>query len=373
LDSAGNVWGWGYTGYGQVGNGTSTGNVLSPQQVSTGTSYTAISAGWDHSLAVDADGNLWAWGRDAYGEGGNGALTGDVTTPQQISAGMNFTTVAAGGHHSISLDNDGRPWCWGSDLLGQVGNGAITGDVTAPQEVNVTIVTSITFDGVAGTNVQRLDRTRALVTTPPGSPGTAVIAIHYTQNGYSQPAVSLAHLFTYQSLPPTPATTPAVKSPTGVSAPSLPPTITLQPISVAVTTGEAISLTITAEGYPLPTVQWQKSTDNGSTWADLVGKTGWSLVLSATSELDGTLYRAVLTNERGTVTTETATVTVLSPPAPSPTVTASPAATPSPSATADSTDSQHADTVGGLWIVAGIALVLFLLFLGALTLRNRDA
>jgi len=42
--------------------------------VQVGAGYAACSAGWQHNLALKADGTLWAWGTDIYGQLGTGSL-----------------------------------------------------------------------------------------------------------------------------------------------------------------------------------------------------------------------------------------------------------------------------------------------------------
>jgi alpha-tubulin suppressor-like RCC1 family protein len=56
-----------------------------------------------------------------------------VTSPAQVTSATDWKTVAAGGSHTCAVR--GKLYCWGSDGDGQVGNGAPTGDVTSPQQV----------------------------------------------------------------------------------------------------------------------------------------------------------------------------------------------------------------------------------------------
>src|SRR5579883_2940417 len=79
LDSTGKVWGWGDNYFSEIGNGTTQtsgcygcnppgGNdclcVATPTPVTfpAGTTITAISAGGDHTLALDSTGKVWGWG-----------------------------------------------------------------------------------------------------------------------------------------------------------------------------------------------------------------------------------------------------------------------------------------------------------------------
>ena len=371
LDVDGNLWAWGNDDSGQLGNGALTGDVTVPQQITTGTTYTAVTAGDYHSLALDADGNLWAWGYNHYGQVGNGASPGQVAAPVQITTGTTHT-AAAGRFHSLALDSDGKMWAWGDDGNEQVGNGAATGDVTQPQRItSATVITSIAFDGVAGTALQRLSETRALVTTPPGTPGTATITIRYSYDGDPKPALTLVHMFTYVAATPTP---PAARGGSASNANvSAPPTVTLQPSDAKVDAGDTVTFTLAADGNPLPTIQWQRSMDDGATWADLDGKTGSTLTLGATTDLDGTRYRAILTNEHGTAISDTATLSVPAGASPAPSVTPSPVASPSPTAGDPDGNAASSGIAGWLWIVAGIVLLLLLLLLASTLRTRRDA
>ena len=84
LKSDGTVWAWGYNGYGQLGDGTTT-NRLTPVQVSSLSGVTAIAAGVYHTLALKSDGTVWAWGYNGDGRLGDGTTT-NRTTPVQVSS-----------------------------------------------------------------------------------------------------------------------------------------------------------------------------------------------------------------------------------------------------------------------------------------------
>ena len=122
---------WGKNGSGQVGDGTTV-DRTSPVTVSFpgGGSAPRIKmavAGGDHSLAVDYDGNVWAWGEDRYGQLGLGGTTGK-TAPTKITSLSNIVMVAAGYRHSMALDEDGKLWAWGQDTYGQLGDYALGDD-----------------------------------------------------------------------------------------------------------------------------------------------------------------------------------------------------------------------------------------------------
>ncbi|HET9682077.1 MAG TPA: immunoglobulin domain-containing protein, partial [Candidatus Limnocylindrales bacterium] len=105
-----------------------------------------------------------------------------------------------------------------------------------------------------------------------------------------------------------------------------PPAITLQPVSQTVNPGQTATFTAAASGNPIPTVQWQRSTDGGVTFGNISGATGATYTTpSATTIMNGYQFRAVFTSSAGSATTLAATLTVNGPTGTAPIVTAQPA------------------------------------------------
>jgi len=125
LKSDGTVWAWGGNSYGQLGNGTTGGISNVPVQVSGLTSVATIAAGISHSLAIKSDGTVWAWGRNNYGQLGDGTTT-DSNVPVQVSGLSGAVGVAAGEFHSLAAKSDGTIWAWGRNNYGQLGDGTTT-------------------------------------------------------------------------------------------------------------------------------------------------------------------------------------------------------------------------------------------------------
>ncbi len=89
------------------------------------------------------------------------------------------------------------------------------------------------------------------------------------------------------------------------------PAVTTQPASVTVTAGSTATFTAAASGNPTPTVQWQFSTNSGSSWTNISGATSATYTTPATvAGNTGTQYRALFTNAVGTATSAVATLTV---------------------------------------------------------------
>jgi alpha-tubulin suppressor-like RCC1 family protein len=116
---------WGSNQSGQLGRPTAATTIFS---------WTAVSAGFQHTLAIRSDGKLFAWGLNNRGQLGNDAITGGYgaspNSPVQIGA-SSWTAVAAGAFHSLAIRSGGSLFAWGRNNFGQLGNGQF-GDYGGP-------------------------------------------------------------------------------------------------------------------------------------------------------------------------------------------------------------------------------------------------
>lgn len=93
-----------------------------------------IAGGGRHSIAICTDSLVWAWGTNSVGELGNGTNT-ESNIPTQVSSLTSIIKTAEGVEsHSLALKNDGTVWAWGYNLNGQLGNGNNT-DSNIPVQV----------------------------------------------------------------------------------------------------------------------------------------------------------------------------------------------------------------------------------------------
>lgn len=96
----------------------------------------------------------------------------------------------------------------------------------------------------------------------------------------------------------------------GTISGNTPPTISSQPTDRTVTEGNTATFTVEAIGSDL-FYQWQKNTDNGSGWTDISGVTDTNYTTeTTTTSMNGYQYRCVVTGSAGSVTSDTATLTV---------------------------------------------------------------
>ena len=124
----GTLWCWGLNDFGQLGDG-SWNNRESPQQVTSPArgGWASVTGGGDHTCATRTDDTLWCWGGDYDGQLGIGNLNDQglprpVTTP----APGGWASVAASGAHTCAIRAGGTLWCWGWNGFGQLGIGNLT-------------------------------------------------------------------------------------------------------------------------------------------------------------------------------------------------------------------------------------------------------
>ncbi len=146
--SGGNVACWGRNNYGQLGNGTTTGSSV-PVLVSGISGVTAIAAGGSHTCAIVAGGDVVCWGFNDAGELGNGTTSGlsPNPTPVAVSAITGATAIAAGLQDTCAVLGDGSIDCWGYNGQGELGNGTFTGSSTPVAVNGVTAATQIAVGG----------------------------------------------------------------------------------------------------------------------------------------------------------------------------------------------------------------------------------
>ena len=159
LDSEGQVWAWGLNADRQLGNGAGTPRGTRPTRVcdTTGcgteevftplSDVVAISAGYLFSLALKADGTVYAWGWNGEGQLGIGTTTpGNSSIPRQVCrtategvcdsvlGGVEFIS-AGGGGHSLAGRPSGNLYAWGHNKSGQIGVNSTDVVISLPAQV----------------------------------------------------------------------------------------------------------------------------------------------------------------------------------------------------------------------------------------------
>jgi alpha-tubulin suppressor-like RCC1 family protein len=123
----GHAYCWGGNGYGQLGTGTVGGVEPNPVAVTGGHTFQILSAGWLHTCGVTTGGNAYCWGSSYHGQLGSPPSSPYTEpTPQLVTGGHTFRSVRAGRWHSCGVTTANDAFCWGRNNYGQVGDGTYT-------------------------------------------------------------------------------------------------------------------------------------------------------------------------------------------------------------------------------------------------------
>ena len=134
LDAAGAVWAWGRNETGELGDRGFERNAV-PVRVAGLPAARAIAAGGTNSFAIDADGMVWTWG-DVIMDG-----QPDTAVPVQMPGLSDITAVAPWSHAAFAIDGEGALWAWGLNGDGRLGNGTL--DVDEPTPVAIGGLTDV--------------------------------------------------------------------------------------------------------------------------------------------------------------------------------------------------------------------------------------
>jgi uncharacterized repeat protein (TIGR02543 family) len=167
VTATGQVYAWGNNDFGQLGDGSTidrtTPTLISFNELQSGERIKSVKAGSSHSIAVTTSGRVYSWGRNTYGQLGNGTYI-QQTTPTLISVTGYYNnpiqSVATGYIHSLALSSNGEVYAWGYNSDGSVGKGS---NSTVPNP------TLINFDGLLNgekiKSIEASERTSVAVTT----------------------------------------------------------------------------------------------------------------------------------------------------------------------------------------------------------------
>lgn len=318
LTSDGTLVAWGRNSSGQLGNGTTTTAPVPVMVLNngalTGKTVTAIAAGGAHTLALTADGRVYAWGSNQLGQLGNGSNSPPFSsTPTAITgggliAGKSVVAIAAGANHSLAVTADGKVYAWGYGDSGQLGNGGFS--TYAPTAVSTT-------GALAGKSVIAISAggNHSLAISSDG------LGYAWGNNDYGQLGNnSFSSVYTPVAMStqgaigsrPLVALAAGASHSLAIAGRGTAPTVTQAPVSQTVVAGGTVSLTAAAVGYPAPTVRWQRSTTGpGGSFTNLSGQTAPTLELAnIASSQTGYAYRAVFTNLESIANSAAASLTV---------------------------------------------------------------
>ncbi len=120
ISNDGKLFAWGKNNYGQLGDGTMTDRPI-PTQIGTASNWEDIGCGYEYSMAINSDGKLFGWGNNLNGQLGDGTAT-NRNSPTQIGTSADWEDIACGNNHTIATRSDGRLFAWGYNAYGQLGD-----------------------------------------------------------------------------------------------------------------------------------------------------------------------------------------------------------------------------------------------------------
>ena len=218
IDTDGNTWAWGQNTYGSLGNGTTTGEYdANPVPVRVQYPVTAgpvtakqVNAGGYYALAIDTDGNTWAWGRNDYGQLGNNTTSNrSIPVKAFASAQSSSTTgpwlqavqISTGWQHSLAIDANGNVKAWGWNKNGQLGNPNAGSQISTPIPVSFNlspIISRVTFDTSPSKQLTQINNSNSsTVLTPPHQPGPVTVSVDYTMGGAGSTLTDTSLGYTY--------------------------------------------------------------------------------------------------------------------------------------------------------------------------------
>jgi len=125
---------WGKNDFGQLGDGTLTARSRPTPLVGLESGLTGLDVGPKHSCAYYANGNLWCWGFNGQGQLGTGD-TNTHMTPVLLSV-VQSTNVACGLGHTCAVEGT-MVQCWGTNVIGALGDGTTVDRLTPVQTVGL--------------------------------------------------------------------------------------------------------------------------------------------------------------------------------------------------------------------------------------------
>ena len=161
LDEEGAAWCWGDNTHGQLGEGWRLEHSAKPVRVLSDQVFTAITAGGEHTCALDASGRAWCWGKNDAGQLGSGDRPTGSPVPVPVSGDHEFVAIDSGFAYNCAVDSDLLVWCWGSNLDGQLGIGTSGYDTSRDEPQLVGSGLEVVDLAVGGSHVCGVDATGA--------------------------------------------------------------------------------------------------------------------------------------------------------------------------------------------------------------------
>lgn len=123
IDAEGKLWCMGDNSHGQIGNGlVGEGGGLTPKEVESIGVVAFVSAGAVHTCAINMEKKLYCWGDNSDGQLGDDEVIGTKPAPNKVRTPKKVNQVSAGIKHTCAISAEGDVWCWGDNEYGQLGH-----------------------------------------------------------------------------------------------------------------------------------------------------------------------------------------------------------------------------------------------------------
>ncbi|MGN0523774.1 MAG: X2-like carbohydrate binding domain-containing protein [Eubacterium sp.] len=108
----------------------------------------SVAAGGYHTVLLDEDGNVWTAGYNDHGQLGKDGGNSSIFTQITVGDGVKIKSIAAGDSYNVLLDEDGNVWTAGFNKFGQLGRDEnINTGKANPTFAQATVIPeAITFD-----------------------------------------------------------------------------------------------------------------------------------------------------------------------------------------------------------------------------------
>lgn len=117
---------WGYGYYGQLGNGSSSSQIVPTPVSGLSSGVAALAAGQTHTCALTTQGGVLCWGDNEMGQLGDGTRTERLEPVPVSGLASGVAAISAGQWHTCALLLDGSMRCWGYNADGRLGDGTYT-------------------------------------------------------------------------------------------------------------------------------------------------------------------------------------------------------------------------------------------------------
>ncbi|MGM9617080.1 RCC1 domain-containing protein, partial [Butyricicoccus sp.] len=117
IDAGGNVYAWGHNIKGELGDVTCD-NKSAPVKIEVPGTAVQVEAGNELSFARCKNGDLYAWGDNSSYQMGDGMNISRMEPEKMME---NVAMVAAGSYHAMAIDTDGVLYVWGRNKNGALG------------------------------------------------------------------------------------------------------------------------------------------------------------------------------------------------------------------------------------------------------------